>query len=261
MNDRIATVPAIVRRIARHVTGNYVPFLAGSLAYHVFVALVPVSLLSLVVISAVGGEAGVGYINEMTRPYLTPRARGLLADSISGAADRTGLVVLGAAALVWSLARIFRGLDIAFAAIYDCPTHETLRRQLSDGVVAVLAVSAGLAASVVVGAIVALVPLGPLARLANPLLFVVVLAVVFFPLYYVFPNVEVTPRDVLPGAVVAAVGWALFHVAFQLYATYAITQEAYEVLGVVLSVLIWVYASMFILLTGAAVNAVLAGHG
>jgi len=71
----------------------------------------------------------------------------------------------------------------------------------------------------------------------------------------------VTPRAVLPGAVVAAIGWALFHVVFQLYATYAITQEADEVLGVVLSVLLWVYASMFILLVGAAVNAVLADHG
>ncbi|WP_049899292.1 YihY/virulence factor BrkB family protein [Halococcus agarilyticus] len=261
MNDRIATLPTIVRRITRHVTGNYVPFLAGSLAYHVFVALVPVSLLSLVAVSAVGGEAGVGYMNEVTQPYLTPQARALLADAITGAADRTGLVVLGAAALVWSLLRIFRGLDIAFATIYDAPTHESLRRQFGDGVVAVLAVGVGLFASVIVGTIVAVVPLGPLVRLANPLLFVVVLAVVFFPLYYVFPNVDVTPQEVLPGAVVAAVGWALFHVAFQLYATYAITQEAYEVLGVVLSVLIWVYASMFILLTGAAVNAVLAGHG
>ena len=260
MNDRIATLPTIVRRVVRNVSGNYVPFLAGSLAYHVFVALVPVSLLSLVVVSGIGGEAGVGYIVGATQPYLTPRARGLLADAISGAAEHAGLVVIGAAALIWSLARIFRGLDIAFAAIYDCPTHGTLSRQLSDGIVAVLAVSAGLAASVVVSAIVALVPLGPLARLANPLLFVVVLAIVFFPLYYVFPNVEVTPRAVLPGTTVAAVGWALFHVVFQLYASYAITEEAYEVLGVVLSMLIWVYASMFILLVGAAVNAVLAGH-
>ncbi|EMA43979.1 YihY/virulence factor BrkB family protein [Halococcus saccharolyticus] len=261
MNERLAAAAVTVRRIVRHVTGNYVPFLAGSLAYHVFVALVPVSLLSLVVVSAVGGEAGVGYIVELTQPYLTPRARALLANAITGAADRTGLVVLGAGALVWSLFRIFRGIDIAFATIYDAPTHDSLGRQFGDGVVAVLAVTAGLAASVIVGTVVAVVPLGPLARLANPLLFVVVLAVVFFPLYYVFPNVEVTPHDVLPGAVVAAVGWALFHVSFQLYATYAITQEAYEVLGVVLSVLIWVYASMFILLTGAAVNAVLAGYG
>ena len=261
MSDRIATLATTVRRIARHTTGNYVPFLAGSLAYHVFVALVPVSLLSLVVVSTVGGEAGVGFINDVTRPYLTVRARGLLADAITGAADRTGLVVLGAAALIWSLLRIFRGLDIAFATIYDSPTHESLRGQFGDGIVAVLAVSLGLTASLVVSAIVALVPLGPLTRLANPLLFVVVLVVVFFPLYYVFPNVSVTPREVLPGAVVAAVGWALFHVLFQLYDAYAITQEAYEVLGVVLSVLIWVYASMFILLTGAAVNAVLAGHG
>ena len=261
MNDRIASTVVTARRIVRHVTGNYVPFLAGSLAYHVFVALVPVSLLSLVVVSAVGGDAGIGYLNEMTRPYLTPQARGLLADAITGASDRTSLVVLGAGALVWSLVRIFRGLDIAFATIYDAPTHESLRRQFGDGIVAVLAVGLGLVASVVVGAIVALVPLGPLARLANPLLFVVVLTVVFFPLFYVFPNVEVTPRAVLPGAVVAAIGWALFHVVFQLYATYAITQEADEVRGVVLSVLLWVYASMFILLVGAAVNAVLADHG
>ena len=247
-------------RVVRHVNGSYVPFLAGSLAYHAFLLLGPLSLLVLVAVSAVGGESTVAFLSEYTQPYLTARGRALFADAIRNSAQYTGIVLLGVAAIAWSLLRIFRGLDVVFARIYGTDTHESVHGQVRDGLVATVAITVGLLAAVVAGGVAALFPWESLTRALNLLLFGAVLGVVFFPLYYVVPNTPVDVRDAVPGTVVAVVGWLLFHLLFQVYTSYAFALEAYGVLGAVLSVLVWLYSSMFILLVGAVTNAVVTGR-
>lgn len=254
----IIVVDSTIRRIVHQANTSYLPFLAGSLAFHAFFLSIPLLILVLVVLSSLTGEATITYVVEMTKPYLTTPARKLLADTIRSGSNRSEVVVLGVGALLWILLRIFRGLDIAFATIYDASTHTSIWGQIRSGVVASLAISLALLATFAVGAIITLFPGIPPVPMLNVALFVVVLVAVFFPLYYLFPNIEVVVREVLPGTVVAATGWTIFHVLFQVYATNALTLEVYGVLGAVLSILIWLYASMFILLLGAVVNAVLA---
>ncbi|RBI59244.1 YihY/virulence factor BrkB family protein [halophilic archaeon] len=258
MSQTIGDAVTTVRRIVRLANGSYVPFLAGSFAYHSFLLLLPLLLFVLVALSALIGDANVAYLVDFTRPYLTERARTLLAETLRGQSDRVDVAIVGAGAVVWSLFRIFRGLDLAFSTIYDTSTHESVWGQVRDGSIAAIAVSLALLAAVVAATVIAMFPWDPLVRVLNVGLFVVVLVVVFFPLYYVFPNVEVSVREVLPGTVGAAVGWVVFHVLFQVYSSYAVTLEAYGVLGIVISVLVWLYSSMLILLFGVATNAVLA---
>lgn len=57
----------------------------------------------------------------------------------------------------------------------------------------------------------------PLTGVVSPLLLVVGLCGVFFPMYYLFPSIDVTPREVLPGTIIGAVGWAILQVLFQVY--------------------------------------------
>ena len=245
-------------RVVRHVNRSYVPFLAGSLAYHAFLLLGPLLAVLLVVVSAVGGEPTVTYLVEFTRPFLTPRGRALFADAVRNSTRHTGVVVLGVAAIGWSLFRIFRGLDVVFARIYGTDVHESVSDQIRDGVVATLAITVGLGAVLAAGLVAVVLPWEPLAGVFNTLLLLAVLAIVFFPLYYVVPNVEVSAREVVPGTVVGACGWLVFHIFFELYASYGVTIRTYGVLGVMLSVLVWLYGSMFLLLLGAVINAVLA---
>ena len=246
------------RRVVRRVNDSYVPFLAGSLAYHAFLLLTPLLILLLVVVSAVGGDAAVAYLAEFGRPYVTQQGRKLFASAVSNASQYTGVVAVGVVAIAWSTFRIFRGLDVVFARVYDTDTHESARGQVRDGLVGVATVTLALSAAIVAGAVASLFPWESVARLLNLVVLVAVLGVVFFPLYYVIPNVEMTAREALPGTGVAVVGWLAFHLLFQVYADYAVTLEAYGVLGTVLSVLVWLYSSMFILLLGGVVNAVLA---
>jgi membrane protein len=79
-------------------------------------------------------------------------------------------------------------------------------------------------------------------------------------MYYVFPDVDVTFREVLPGAALAAVGWALLQSAFQVYVSLSSASQVYGVIGGVLLFLAWLYFGAVVILLGGATNVVLAGR-
>lgn len=89
---------------------------------------------------------------------------------------------------------------------------------------------------------------------------VALLSVVFFPLFYLFPDDREPAVRVLPGTVLAAAGWTLLGTAFRVYAGVAGQFEQYGVLGAVLLLVTWYYVGSMALLLGAARNAVLAGR-
>jgi len=128
---------------------------------------------------------------------------------------------------------------------------------LWDSMIVLLAVLIGvgsvagleLVAEQVVG--VGLGPIGPVASLIG-------LFVAFTPIYVVFPEHRVSPRDALPGIAFATVGWFLLSYVFAVYSAIAGEYAAYGAVGAVLLVLIWLYAGAGILVTGAIINAVLA---
>jgi len=98
----------------------------------------------------------------------------------------------------------------------------------------------------------------PHAWLLEPLPLIVPLAIAFLPVFYVFPDANVTVREVLSGVVLTALGWAALQGGFQLYASQAAQYQVYGVLGAVLLVLTWLYVAALVLLVGAALNVVLA---
>jgi len=100
----------------------------------------------------------------------------------------------------------------------------------------------------------------PFVEVANLVGLVLALVVAFFPIYYVFPDTSVTAREVLPGVVIAAVGWALLQGLFQLYASVSSLADLYGALGAVLLFIFWLYFGSLILLVGATVNVVLANR-
>lgn len=83
------------------------------------------------------------------------------------------------------------------------------------------------------------------------------LSIVFIPIYYVFPDVDLSLAMVLPGAVVAAIGWALLRTGFGLYVTHSSTQDLYGVIGGVILLITFLYFGAVVILIGATTNAVL----
>lgn len=232
-----------------------VPLLAASVAYFAFISLVPLMLLVLVAATVLGrADLALATIREGTELF-SPTVADVLRAVVASAADRRRVTLVGGVVLLWAALRTFRALDAAFGEVYaDAEERGSFTEGLLDAAVGLGAISL---AGIVVFVTVVVLQLGRSGASATALLFVG-FAVVFYPMYYLFPRTDPAPLDVVPGTVVAAGTWTGFQTLFDAYVTAA--PEAYDALGAVLLVLTWLYVSSLVLLVGAALNAVLGGR-
>lgn len=246
--------------IAQEVRRQNLPFLAASLAFYAFVSLLPLLLLVLVAVSLIAGEVMAEHLIALTRLYLSPTGQDLLAEAITDAAGWVGSSILGLVVLVWSAFRIFLGIDIAFAQLYGTSTEQSVTQSVRDGILALFAIVLALLAAAS-GAAIALFPHVPYLGVLNTLFLVIGLTIVFFPLYYVFPDVQVSAREAIPGTLIAAAGWVLLEALFHLYVSVTTLADVFGVIGGALMFLLWLYFASLVLLLGVVVNVVLAGRG
>lgn len=248
------------RTVVREIRANNVSLMAGSIAYHAFISLLPLLVFLIFALSMVDNETLTANLVDLTDSVLTPQAQLVLAESLSNDQARTRVSILGAVTLVWGLFKIFRGLNVTFADLYGTDVEESVVVQVREGAVVVFAVAVAVGVVAAASAAFALFPDLPYGRAFSPLFVVGGLAVAFFPVYYVFPDVDLSAREVLPGVFLAAVAWALLQSAFQSYVVYSTRFEAYGALGSALLVVVWLYFSSLVLLLGAVVNVALAGR-
>ena len=247
------------KRVASDFSEKNVSFMAAAIAYHAFISLAPLLLLLFLLFTIVG----VGLESQVVQSaigWLPGPVAELVTGLLSGDANGAGASVIGLLVLLWGSLKIFRGLDTAFSEIYETTGDETLLDKFRDGFIVLFALAIALVAmvgsSVVLGALTDEIPfsqwLTPVALLAG-------LVVAFYPIYYVFPDVDLGVRDVLPGVVVAAVGWGALQGLFQLYLSVADPSTG-NFFGGVIVVVTYLYFSSLVLLLGAVVNAVVGSH-
>ncbi|PSQ12812.1 hypothetical protein BRC99_04795 [Halobacteriales archaeon QS_7_69_60] len=226
MNGYLDRAVTVTRGVVNGAQSDRITFIAASLAYYALISLLPLLLLALAAAAALGDAGTVEALVDGASGALGEQAGTLVRDGLAGAAGAGGATVLGLAVLLWSGLKLFRGLDVAFSAVYARPGPESLLDQLRNGTVALVA---GLIAA-------------------------------FLPLYYVLPGGKVAVREALPGAVFAAVGWTLLQTGFRAYAGAAGSYETYGALGGVLLLVTFLYVGALLLLLGVVLNAVLAGR-
>jgi membrane protein len=268
-DPRIRRGRAFAEAIVREVRAENVTFMAGSIAYHAFVSLVPFLLLVLFLVSEVGGQETARSLIEAMAANLTPagQERGgaiadfteLLVSAATSGAPNAGLSALSLVALSWGTLRIFRGLDQAFSDIYESEDANSFLDQLADGVVVFVALGLALFGVSAAESFIGVPSLGVADRVVRPLLSVLAIGIAFLPMYYVFPDEGVTVREVIPGALIAGAGWTALSAAFRFYVDLSST-SSYGVVGVVILLITWLYFGGLVILVGAAFNAVLAGR-
>jgi membrane protein len=241
-----------------------VTFLAGSIAYSAFVSLVPLVLFVLLAVSVFGVPELQQRIVEVTTESVSPSVGGVIEVMIeqqrgAGAGSTVGASVIGALTLAWGAIKVFRGLDTAFSEIYETTARESFVGQIKKSLLVLLTLTLGILAMVGATGVVAVFSSVPLVGVLVPLLLVVGLCVAFFPMYYLFPDADHEPRDVIPGTVVGAVGWTVLQVLFQVYVSLSGGGGGNLIAGILLLVT-WLYFSGVVLLLGAVVNAVGAGR-
>ncbi|WP_324662682.1 YihY/virulence factor BrkB family protein [Haloarcula sediminis] len=247
------------KRIAADFSEKNITFMAAALAYHAFISLAPMLLLLFLVLTTFGTGLE-DRIAAVAGTWLPGPIADVVTQLLRGNADGAGASILGLVVLLWGTLKIFRGLDTAFSEIYETVDTNTLVDKFRDGLVVfvalVLAVVAMVASSIVLGGLVEQIPYS---QLLTPVALIAGLVVAFYPIYYVFPDADLGARDVLPGVVVAAVGWGALQGLFQLYLSVAEPSSG-SFFGGVIVVVTYLYFSALVLLLGAVVNAVVGGH-
>lgn len=248
-----------IRRVLSEARRQRLPLLAGSLAFYAFVSLIPLLVLLLVFVSRLGGDLFAAHVIELTRLYLSPSGQTLLAVTISDASGRLGGSILSVLALVWAASQIFWNLEVVFEQLYRRTGEKSTGRKLRDGAVGVVVLLIAALSVTTAGTVFAAVRADWLAFL-NPLFLLTGLSIVFLPLYYFFPPIRVSPAEAVPGAIVAAGGWAIVEIGIQIYVTTVPILAAYGILGGVILLLLWLYFGALVTLLGVIVNVVLAGR-
>lgn len=87
-------------------------------------------------------------------------------------------------------------------------------------------------------------------KIISPFILVLVLVVA----YKFIPDKRMPFRKLLPGACTAAVCWTIFTAAYSLWLNSSNSYGVYGSLGSVIITLLWIYFSMYIMLSGAFLN-------
>jgi membrane protein len=256
MDRRLRRAVTVGRAVVHEIRTERITFMAGSIAYHAFVSLLPLLLLVLAVVAALDRPEIERGIISLAAALLSPGAGDVLVAELRSTSP--GVSLLGLAVLVWGTLRIFRGLDTAFSDIYESEARNTFADQLRDGVVVLVCI----AVAILVGAALerSLTFDGTAGWIAGRAVLIVGLALAFLPMYYVFPDEPgITVREVLPGVGFAAVGLTAFASLFRVYLEASGGADG-SVLGGVLVFLTWLYFSGLVVLVGVAINAVLSNR-
>ena len=248
---------------------------AAAISYRVLFSLIPfvallVSMLELVLPEATQQSVVSWLVGVASLPDEFAQSVDAAVKDAGPPASATGAVALGA--LIWAASGMMASVRSAFRAVWDSEADRPyLRGKLVDfvlvlgaGVLVVSAFGLSLVVQVVTDTSSeiaaklgrgesATAGLGAVVQLGASL----TLALLAFGFLYRFvPPVPVRIRDVVPGAVVAAVGVHLASAGFSIYLSrFGGFNNVFGPLGAILAFLLLVYAVAAILLLGACVAA------
>ena len=255
MRETAVRAEEIVRAIVHEARVEKLTFMAGSIAYHAFISILPLILLVLTIVQRTQSVAIEDSVVGIMEAVLTEQSSQLIQQGLTNA--DASVSVLGIGFLVWGALRIFRGLDTAFSDIYETGANNSFADQIGDGLLMLVTAAMAIVGVSVVGNFVSLSAGGTLRPLLRATAISVGLFVVFYPMYYVFPDTDVTFAEVVPGTAFAAVGLT---VAQALFTTFKSGSAGTNIVASILILLTWLYVIGLVILLGATINAVLSNR-
>ena len=254
---RLSWLVAVLRETGTLAARKQIHFLAASIAYYAFAALIPLLLFAFIGISVIGGQDFAFQITVVTEGYLTPTTQELLHDALLQTEGRTGVIFGASLVFAWSVFRLLQSLDIAISMVYETELSPPLLTQISTAVMLFFALVIAASGLITISVLFTVYPGIPFIGIVSAGTMLVALVPVFWPIYYLLPAVEHSVLDALPGAIVAAISWILLNMLFGIYTATAGEYQVYGLLGGVLLLFVWFYISGMILVFGAVINAVL----
>jgi YihY family inner membrane protein len=251
-----AVAVATGRKFADDHTTNH----AALLAFWGFFSIFPLVLVAATILGWVLPSDASAETLERIRSYVP-----LIDFSNEGITGSWWALLLGLVSALWGASGVTRTARFAFDEVWEVPEGERagLARQTLDGVVAIGAVGLLLVASIFLTGLVSgtadQLDVGALGRVGGYALAVIVDVAAFIIAFRLLTSREVTTREVMPGAVLAGVGfWVLQSLSSVIISRYLQNAEStYGNFATVITILWWFYLSGILTLLGAQLNVVL----
>jgi membrane protein len=269
-------IGALLKRVGKAIWADNILTIAAAVAYNFFFSLFPLLLFAAPLLALVGDQRRLfNWILDQLAGSVPPAAFQMLsgvARDVVFAPNAPGLVSVGALLTLYSASNIFGSLmgalNIAYHVKHDRrPWWKQRLIQLGMVIVAgglmTIAAAVMLAGPDIVSLVSRITHLSGIATwgwmiLQYPLAFAF-LVTAFWLMYYILPDFPQHKRQILVGAIIAAVLWLIATTLFRLYVVNIQSlNKAYGTIGGVLILLSWMYYSMVVVLAGGELNSELA---
>ena len=251
-----------MRTVLRKFFADRGTHLAAMIAYFALLSFVPLLFLALALLGLVHqADQGSFFVRELSKVFPSTSVASILNAVRAIQQNATALGLVGGFFLLWSSLSLFSVLESAFNIVYGRPNRGWLHGKALATVMMVGSLVA-LFASLVIGSVGQEV-LKHYAGFSGNDVFARAVAIaisgfgVFVFLasaYYVLTNVELTIREVLPGAITAAI---LLEATFQVLPQYVQLSKHNPVLQALSGpavLLVWLYVMANVIVLGAEVN-------
>lgn len=246
---------------------------AAALAFFTVFSIAPMVIVAVAVVGVVlGDEAASGQIMADLQGTIGPQAAEFIQVAVKSAQlDAGGIwaTTLGIGLIIAGATTVFVQMQKALNAIWGVvpkPTDSSLLRLLvtrlmslalllAVGFVLLVSLLLSIAIRAVVDYAGIWLPMSDsLLVLADFSLSLLVVATLFSAIFRILPDVALSFRDVLPGAILSAVLFTIGRIVIAEYLARSASGSAYGAAGSLVLLLIWVNYSSLILLFGSAFN-------
>jgi membrane protein len=251
-----------VKRVLTKFFADRGTHLAAMIAYFALLSFVPLLFLSLALLGLVHqADENSFFVRELSKTFPNTSLDSILSAVRAIQANATALGIVGGAFLIWTSLSFFSVLESAFNIVYGRPNRGFLHGK-ALATMMMIGSLVSLFASLVIGSIgqevlkryVGFSGDAVSARVIAIAVSALGLFVFLASAYYVLTNADVTLREVLPGAITAAV---TLEATFQLLPVYVQVSKHNPVLQTLSGpaiLLVWLYLMANVIVLGSEVN-------
>ena len=263
----------IIERIAEEISLTYVSVYAANAAFFIFLSIFPAALvlISVTQYTIITMDGILALLNTLIPEALLPLVNFIIRDL--SAVNPASIISLSTVLMLWASSKgvygLVRGLNRAY---HQQETRSYFRVRFycllyTVGVLASLVITVALY-TLTQNFLSWLLPEGSkllqiLSTLVHYRWFVsgIVLFVFFTAAYTFFPCNRNKLKDVLPGSIIATVGWLLFSSLYSYYVKMAGgASSIYGGISIIAFTILWLYFGMMILFYGGMLNHYLTDH-
>jgi membrane protein len=257
-----ASILAAVRRVLTKFFADRGTHLAAMIAYFALLSFVPLLYLALALLGLVHqADANSFFVRQLTNAFPRTSVDSILKAVRAIQANATALGIVGGSFLLWSSLSFFSVLESAFNIVYGRPNRgflhgKALATMMMVGSLVTLFVSLviGSVGQEILKRYMGFQGNATSARVIAISISTLGLFVFLSSAYYVLTNVDLTLREVLPGAVAAAI---TLEASFQLLPLYVDISKHNPVLQTLSGpavLLVWLYVMANVIVLGAEIN-------